>query len=78
MSISEGRRYYAADEWEHGLRCAACHRLFVEGDEIRERLDSMADYEGEAAFVVLLTCVVCDETGRDVDTPIPSLPEAAQ
>lgn len=50
------------DEFEHGLRCADCHRPIEVGGEYRERLDDtpfIATEVGEA-FSVVLVCVGCD------------------
>lgn len=59
----EGRAYYSPNDFEYGLRCLACSRLFVDGDEIRERLADVPFIETEIgeAFSVELVCVRCDE-----------------
>ena len=46
---------YVDSEWEHGLRCGDCGRLFAEGDRYSERLDSVI---GDAPCVVIV-CVGC-------------------
>lgn len=55
------RRYYATAEFEDGLRCIDCNRLFVEGDEIRERPYAMSMYDGRPMVCVELICVSCEE-----------------
>ena len=46
---------YADEMWPHGLRCAECDRLMMEGDRYSEQLISMA----EEVPVVQIVCVVC-------------------
>lgn len=57
---------YISEEWEHGLRCAACDREFVEGQPICERLDAMTYFEDEPAPIVVVVCAECDVTGKEL------------
>ena len=57
---------YCVKDWEHGLRCAACEREFMEGQPICERLDAMTYYEDEPAPIVVIVCWECDVTGRKI------------
>ena len=50
---------YTDEDWPHGLRCAACDVLFVEGQPISQRLDSFV-YD---IPVVVITCVGCAMVG---------------
>lgn len=47
---------YREEEWQHGLRCAACGEQFVEGQPIARRLDAFQD---DSPMLVLM-CVACD------------------
>ena len=67
MSDDLGRRYYHSEEWEHGLRCAMCQRLFVDGDEYRESLFAMAEIMGDPVTCCEIVCVACDERPLDVE-----------
>lgn len=54
-------RQYTATDFPHGLRCAECSVLFVEGQPIAERLDAMDEWQnGEPLFWATLMCVACD------------------
>lgn len=50
---------YVSAEWPHGLRCAACGGLFVEGQPISERLHAFVD----ELPIVVVTCVACGLAG---------------
>lgn len=52
-------RLYTEEEWPHGLRCAACDEVFVEGQPIAERLEAFQD----DIPVVVITCVGCAFSG---------------
>ena len=58
---------YQAEQWPHGLRCAACDRRFVEGQPICKRLEGMDMLDDEPMPVVLIVCADCDITGRQAD-----------
>lgn len=60
--MSTEHRCYVDEEWPHGLRCAACHELFVEGQPISERLDSMVD----EIPICIVVCVGCAMSGAAV------------
>ena len=63
MSTVDDAQVYRAAEWPHGLRCAACHELFVEDQPIAERLDAFQD----DIPILVPTCVACDVAGVPLD-----------
>jgi len=52
---------YLDDEWPHGLRCAQCNSLFVDGDRYSARLESFVD----DTPLCLVVCVGCALAGEE-------------
>jgi hypothetical protein len=51
---------YSDHDWEHGLSCVDCLRVFREGDRYSERLYAFA----EATPLVEVVCVECATAGE--------------
>jgi hypothetical protein len=59
-----GQEVYRAEDFTeggkcHGLSCAACGTVFVEGQPIAELLDGVDEFASEPMFCVTLVCVPC-------------------
>ncbi len=46
-----------ASDWPHGLRCAECSRIIVEGEALNERIEGFLD----GIPILEITCMGCSE-----------------
>lgn len=67
MSVRE----FSGVDYEHGCRCACCHRLFEDGDEMHDRLVD----EWGGTPVTTPTCMRCAATNRPLGADHPCGPD---
>ena len=48
--------HYVAEEWPHGLRCAECDHLYIEGETLHKQPHGMLE---DGTPVLLIVCWDC-------------------